>query len=375
MSTDLVHWKQLPLAIPQDANEMVWSGSAVFDKNNSSGFGTRDTPPLVAIYTSAQKKPPFYEGQALAYSTDGGMTWTKYAGNPVLNINSQNFRDPKVFWYAPSNRWVMAVARQDVRQVQFYSSPDLKHWTYLSSFGPAGAIGGAWECPDVFPLQMDENGDLRRLDDDRGSKWVLVVNLDPGAIAGDLGTQYFVGQFDGTRFVSDEPVSYTPPAGGAFNDFEGQTYGAGWTTTGTAFGSGPAQGTLPGQQTVSGYLGHGLVNSFLGGDGLTGPLTSPTFSISSKYIDFLIGGGDYPMSAPNPTAVNLLVNGQVVRTATGQNDEALNWVSWDVSQYQGQRATIQIVDDNSGGWWHINADEFVISDQPGPGSPSPALPR
>lgn len=462
VSTDLVHWKQLPVAIPQDANEMVWSGSAVFDKNNTSGFGTRDNPPLVAIYTSAQKNPPFYQEQALAYSTDGGLTWTKYAGNPVLNINSQNFRDPKVFWYAASNRWVMVVARPDVRRVQLYSSPDLKHWTYLSSFGPAGAIGGVWECPDLFPLQVDENGDLRRLD--QATKWVLVVNLNPGAIAGGSGTQYFVGQFDGTRFVSDEPASYTPPAGVVFNDFEGQTYGVGWattgtafgsgpaqgalpgqgtvvgylghglvnsflngdsstgtltsptftvskayvnflvgggnhphvpgsihfgsavppgtvfadfeqspytsidgawTTTGTAFGSGPAQGTLPGQQTVSGYLGHGLVNTFLGGDAPTGTLTSPTFTITSKYIDFLIGGGDHPMSAPNPTAVNLLVNGQVVRTATGQNDETLNWTSWDVSQYQGQQATIQIVDDNSGGWRHINADEFVFSDQPG----------
>jgi levanase len=441
VSTDLVHWKELPLAIPADSNEYVFSGSVVFDRRNSSGLGTAANPPLVAIYTSTQKATGI-QAQALAYSTDGGQTWTKYAGNPVLNLNSQNFRDPKVFWYAPSHRWMMVVARSDLHQVQFYSSPDLKHWTHLSDFGPAGATIGVWECPDLFPLTRK----------DGTTKWVLVVNVNPGSIAGGSGTQYFVGSFNGTRFVSDGPTSYTPPAGVVFDDFEASTYGS-WTTTGTAFGSGPAQGTLPGQQTVTGYMGNGLVNSFLNGDASTGTLTSPTFTISkpyinfllgggdhphvpggvpygtvpqgtvfddfegstwgtgwtatgdftnagptteslpgqigarvldtcvvscdpaqgtitsptftinSDYIDFLIAGGDHPMSGANPTAVNLLVGGKVVATATGNNSGAMDWVSWNVAPYKGQQATIQVIDQNDGssGWGHLIVDEIVFS--------------
>ena len=152
---------------------------------------------MVAIYTSTQKATGIQE-QALAYSTDGGLTWTKYSGNPVLNINSQNFRDPKVFWYAPSHRWLMVVARSDLRQVEFYSSPDLKNWTYLSDFGPAGSITGVWECPDLFPLKVDRNP--------HRTKWVLVVNVNPGAPAGGSGTQYFVGQFDGTQVRAQMPA-------------------------------------------------------------------------------------------------------------------------------------------------------------------------
>ena len=200
VSRDLVHWKELPVAIPQDNNEYVFSGSVVLDKDNTSGFGTRKNPPLVAVYTSDQKATGIQE-QALAYSLDGGLTWTKYSGNPILNVNSQNFRDPKVFWYAPDHEWMMVVARSDIHEVQFYSSPDLKTWTYLSEFGPAGATGGQWECPDLYPL--DVNGNPRE------TKWVLVVNVNPGSYAGGSGTQYFVGQFNGKTFTDNEPVSYT----------------------------------------------------------------------------------------------------------------------------------------------------------------------
>ncbi len=136
VSTDLVHWTEEPVAIPQDSNEYVFSGSVVYDKTDSSGLGTQQNPPLVAVYTSARKATGIQE-QALAYSLDGGTTWTKYPGNPVLDLGSQNFRDPKVFWYAPGDEWLMVVARSDVHQVYFYSSTNLKQWTYLSEFGPA----------------------------------------------------------------------------------------------------------------------------------------------------------------------------------------------------------------------------------------------
>src|ERR1700685_4407740 len=146
-------------------------------------------------------------------------------------------------------------------------------------------------------------------------------------------------------------------------DFEGDTYGEGWKTTGTAFGKGPAKGTLPNQMPVSGYLGKGLVNSYLGGDDSTGTLTSPAFKIERKNLNFLVGGGKFP----GKTCVNLLVDGKIVRTATGPNDkpggsERLDWHTWDVSEFEGMEAVIEIVDNAKGGWGHINADHFVLSD-------------
>jgi fructan beta-fructosidase len=146
-------------------------------------------------------------------------------------------------------------------------------------------------------------------------------------------------------------------------DFEGDNYGE-WKTTGTAFGDKPARGTLPNQMPVSGFLGKGLVNSYLGGDAATGTLTSPEFTIERKFISFLIGGGKYE----GKTCINLLVAGKVIRTATGPNDkpggsEQLDWHSWDVSDQAGKKATIQIVDRETGGWGHINVDHIVQSDR------------
>jgi fructan beta-fructosidase len=147
-------------------------------------------------------------------------------------------------------------------------------------------------------------------------------------------------------------------------DFEGSDYGA-WKTTGTAFGTAPARGTLPGQMPVTGYLGKGLVNSFHGGDGSTGTLTSRPFTVARRHLNFLIGGGKYP----GKTCINLLVGGKVVRTATGPNDrpggsEHLDWHTWDVADLAGKQAIIQIVDDHTGGWGHITVDHIVQSDRP-----------
>jgi fructan beta-fructosidase len=146
-------------------------------------------------------------------------------------------------------------------------------------------------------------------------------------------------------------------------DFEGDRYPAGWTTTGTAFGDGPARGTLPGQMEVTGYLGRGLVNSFRGGDAGTGTLTSPPFGLGRRYVNLLVGGGKHP----GKTCADLLVGGKVVRTATGPNDkpggsERLDWVTWDVAEFEGKDAVIRIVDRETGGWGHINVDHIVLSD-------------
>src|SRR6476469_9869809 len=146
-------------------------------------------------------------------------------------------------------------------------------------------------------------------------------------------------------------------------DFEGDTYGEGWRTTGTAFGNGPAKGTLPNQMPVSGFLGKGLVNSYRGGDASTGTLTSPEFTIDRKFLNFLVGGGKLP-----GTRIDLVVGGKVVRTATGPNDksggsEHLDWHTWDVTEFAGKKATIRIVDEETGGWGHINVDHIVQSDR------------
>ena len=146
------------------------------DYGNTSGFGTVANPAMVAIYTAAK---PGNQSQALAYSTDKGRTWKRYAGNPVLDIGSGEFRDPKVFWYAPENKWVMAVVMSVEHKVRLYSSKNLKDWTLMSDFGPANAVGGVWECPDLFPLAVD--GDPTK------TKWVMVVNLNPGGIQGGSG--------------------------------------------------------------------------------------------------------------------------------------------------------------------------------------------
>src|SRR4051812_10121589 len=283
VSRDLVHWQQLPVAIPMAGDELIFSGSAVVDKDNTSGFGTKKNPAMVAIYTSAR---PGSQAQSLAYSLDRGRTWTKYAGNPVLDIGSGEFRDPKVFWYAAQHKWVMAVSKALEHKIALYSSPDLKTWTHMSDFGPANATGGAWECPDLFPLAVDGNR--------HKTKWVMIVNINPGGIAGGSGAQYFVGDFDGTNFKADNVAgAYTPPAGDVLQGFEGSDYGS-WTATGDAFGSGPAAGNVPPQGGVTGYVGKGLANSFHNEDRGTGKLTSPPFTITRQYLNFLVGGGNHP---------------------------------------------------------------------------------
>lgn len=194
VSSDLVHWKELPVAIPETSDEMVFSGSVVFDKSNTSGLGTAGNPPLVAVYTSAYKKTE-KQAQSLAYSTDDGATWKRYSGDPVLNLDTTSFRDPKVFWYEPAKTWMMVVALPSQHKASFYSSADLKTWKHLSDFGPAGASGGEWECPDLFPMSVD--GDPSK------TTWVLVININPGGLNGGSATQYFTGDFDGKTFTAD----------------------------------------------------------------------------------------------------------------------------------------------------------------------------
>jgi fructan beta-fructosidase len=203
-SPDLTTWTEHAVAISCDEEEDIFSGSIVFDRDNTSGFGTDAAPPLVAVYTSAFKPGSAHEGiqaQSLAFSRDGGFTWTKHAANPVLNRGSAEFRDPKVIWYdgGAGSYWVMVAVEATDFQVVLYKSHDLKSWELLSTFGPANATGGVWECPDLFPLPVD--GDPENL------QWVLTVNLNPGGPNKGSAGQYFVGDFDGTTFTSATTVT------------------------------------------------------------------------------------------------------------------------------------------------------------------------
>jgi fructan beta-fructosidase len=192
-SKNMIRWKHEPIALYPDSLGAIFSGSAVVDKNNTSGFGKNGQVPLVAIFTHhiEVEKPTktYVQNQSLAYSVDDGRTWVKYAGNPVLKSPGiADFRDPKVIWYEPSKKWIMTLAVAD--RIMFYSSPNLKDWTKESEFGEkAGAHGGVWECPDLFSLPAQ-----------RKQVWVLIVNLNPGGPNKGSATQYFLGEFNGKTF-------------------------------------------------------------------------------------------------------------------------------------------------------------------------------
>ena len=199
VSPDMVHWKHLPLAMGDDDGVMIFSGSAVIDWKNSSGFGKGDQPPMVAIYTGYNTTNNL-QYQCIAYSNDKGRTWTKYSGNPVINLNSKDFRDPKVQWYEPTKSWIMTVSLSAEHKVCFYGSPNLKDWTLLSKFGPAGATAGVWECPDLFQLPVQGTHEKR---------WVLAVNINPGSVAGGSGGR----SHERLARVEDRPLPPLPAAG------------------------------------------------------------------------------------------------------------------------------------------------------------------
>ncbi|HTG68533.1 MAG TPA: glycoside hydrolase family 32 protein, partial [Candidatus Udaeobacter sp.] len=193
VSKDLVHWNHLPVALEPDRLGMIFSGTAVVDEHNTSGFFKGKSGGMVAIYTSAGET----QQQSIAYSADNGRTWMKYEGNPVLpNPGIKDFRDPKVFWHDKTQRWIMAISAGD--KVLFYASSDLKAWTYLSEFGAkAGDHSGVWEVPELFELPVDG--------DPSHTKWILKVDINPGEKNQGSRGQYFIGQFDGTNFVNDNP--------------------------------------------------------------------------------------------------------------------------------------------------------------------------
>ncbi len=195
VSTDLLHWKELGTAIPAIGDDLVFTGSVVIDERNTSGLCENNKPCMVAVYTSNKGTGKAQlETQDLAVSQDRGRTWKRYSGNPVLDLHMSDFRDPSASWNEQTQSWLMAVALPNEHKVAFYSSPDLKTWTRVSTFGPAGATGGQWECPDLVRVPSAAPGgpDL----------WALKIGINPGGLQGGSGEQYFLGGFDGKQFTA-----------------------------------------------------------------------------------------------------------------------------------------------------------------------------
>lgn len=366
-STDLVHWRYTEAgmlyrklaetslskagrdSLLQKRPRLGGSGSVIVDLDNTSGFGKNGKPPLISLWHN-NTEPWGNQVIGLAYSNDTAKTWIRYDKFPLLDINSREFRDPLVFWYAPAKKWVMVIGEADVPKIKFFSSPNLKDWELMSDFGPWGAVGGVWECASFFPLAVDN--DPTRI------KWVLAISVQP------LSAQYFIGDFDGYRFTLDssfvQALSYDKyvPAGKVLFDFERGIDE--WQMQGDAFVESPASKALLGQGAIMGMEGRFFINSFHRKAASTGKITSPSFRITKNHINFLAGGGYHP----GEESINLLINGKAVRSQTGNNSGGLQWTAWDVSEFMGKQAQIEITDQLKDGSGYIYADHFMLSDEP-----------
>lgn len=201
VSDDLATWTRLPVALHFSEEEMIFSGSIVHDAENSSGLAAPGEPgPLVAFYTSAYTAVhptlPGIQAQSIAFSIDGGTEWIHHPGNPVLDRDSANFRDPKVFWHAESDRWVMVTVEAVDFQVHLHTSSDLLSWEHASIFTHPEIDGGIWECPDLLRVPVTDG------EGSTGDAWVLVLSTNPGGPAGGSGTYTVIGDFDGRRFTA-----------------------------------------------------------------------------------------------------------------------------------------------------------------------------
>lgn len=205
VSADLLAWEELPVAIPEK-EFMIFSGCAVIDHENSSGLSQYGRPPLVALYT-AHFEQEQRQVQHLAYSLDRGRSWFDHPANPVIDRGMAHFRDPKVFWHAPSAAWVMVVALAQQHKVAIYRSPNLIDWDLASEFGPCGSTAGQWECPDILHLSVEGEA---------GKVWMLKIDVDKDFVGSVNGAQIFFGEFDGFAFVPFDPAGQIGDMGADF---------------------------------------------------------------------------------------------------------------------------------------------------------------
>ena len=245
VSPDLLHWHELPVAIPESGNTMIFTGSVVVDHTNSSQLCLPNTECLVAIYTGAVLQPePGHQFQNLASSQDNGRTWQQYPGNPVLDLHLADFRDPAVSWNEVDKSWVMAVALPKEHKVRFYRSPNLTQWQQLSDFGPLGDIAGDWECPDLLPVPSS--------DPHHPGLWALKVGLNPGAPQGGSGEQFFLGNFDGKSFTPS-----TLPGAHGYTNYGKDDYCA------ISYNNLPAVAGRPQQPVLLGWMSNWQYAKFL----------------------------------------------------------------------------------------------------------------
>lgn len=358
ISKDMVHWEHQEIKLYPDEHGTIFSGSAVVDWQNSSGFGSKDNPPLVAMYTyhdeeKAAQGAIDFQTQGLAYSLDKGRTWKKYDNNPVLkNPGIRDFRDPKVNWHEPTQQWTMVLAQDD--HIGFYTSKNLKDWQFESNFGEGwGSHAGVWECPDLIKVRVEGTEQY---------KYVLLVSINPGAPNGGSGTQYFIGDFDGSQFTLDEDyqqqLTSTPavfPAGLNFSDFKNGLNK--WQVTGNAF------------HVESDPQGNSVLSSFNQSDQATGTVLSQPFTINHDYINFKIAGGKHE----NSTVMQLLINDEVVKTAKGNNSGNMIERAWDVSNLKAKQGQIKIIDTEQGDWGHVKVADITFSDKAAKAKVEPSI--
>jgi fructan beta-fructosidase len=315
----------------------IESGSMIVDWENTTGISQNGSPPLIA-----------FQSRSIAYSTDTAKTWVK-SEIPLKIENSTGTGDPKVFWYEPDKKWILLMGGTNTQKIKFFSSSDMKEWKYLSEFGPWGAVNRAWNCVDFFPLPVD--GDPLNI------KWVLVIS------AQTCNGQYFIGDFDGKRFTLDQQfineLSYDSykPSGTMLFDFERGIDN--WEMEGDAFIECPSEAG-----GILGSEGKRIISSAHNRSSSKGKIVSPEFIITKRCINFLIGGGYYPKKE----CVNLLVDGEVVRTHTGSENSYLCWTGWDVSEFRGKKARIEIVDNITEGKsffdrGYIYCDAIMLCDE------------
>lgn len=328
VSKDLVHWEELPYPLAGGPGDFSYfSGSVVVDKNNDSGFGDDS---MIAFYTRHYPGDSIPETQAISISEDG-IEFNYYQQNPVLDIGKIFFRDPQVFWHDETKKWIMAVSLPAEQTVQFYGSKNLTSWSFLSDFKNLGVQNSFWECPDLFKVPIEGENEAYR--------WVLLIGRGPNRV------QYFVGDFDGEKFTVDQSTrEYLQHgigmSGKVLEDFEGKDL------------------ETEASPDRKGYLGKGyLLATKQEGDSMV--WESGKFRISNPAINFLISGDNDVRSQ----SIQLIIEGQTRKIATGHGDGLFRWNGWDVSQYMGKEALVRVVNQSTDTDNALSVDQIMLSDQ------------